>query len=91
MALMSGDRYVVVFTQSPFVGPVLCFFLFESLWCLNEVAKELENPFGAGAKGTCEGPLSRIYRCVLGSTGYERHLPAGFPLALRGQPGEREP
>jgi len=38
--------YVIVFTKSPVVGPVLCFFLFESLWCLNEVAKELENPFG---------------------------------------------
>ncbi|CAE7212656.1 unnamed protein product, partial [Symbiodinium microadriaticum] len=35
-----------VFTGSYVVGPILCFFLFESLWCLNEVAKELENPFG---------------------------------------------
>ena len=48
---MTRDRYVVVFTQSPFVGPVLCFFLFESLWCLNEVAKELENPFGQDLSG----------------------------------------
>ncbi|CAK9109681.1 Uncharacterized protein SCF082_LOCUS50966 [Durusdinium trenchii] len=38
--------YVIVFTKSLVVGPVLCFFLFESLWCMNEVAKELENPFG---------------------------------------------
>ncbi|CAJ1396148.1 unnamed protein product [Effrenium voratum] len=38
--------YVIIFTSSPVIGPVLCFFLFESLWCLNEVAKELENPFG---------------------------------------------
>ncbi|CAJ1357983.1 unnamed protein product [Effrenium voratum] len=38
--------YVIVFTGSPVAGPILCFFLFESLWCLNEVAKELENPFG---------------------------------------------
>jgi len=38
--------YVVIFTQSPIVSPIVCFFLFESLWCLNEVAKELENPFG---------------------------------------------
>mmetsp|Transcript_635 Transcript_635/g.1708 ORF Transcript_635/g.1708 Transcript_635/m.1708 type:complete len:400 (+) Transcript_635:93-1292(+) len=38
--------YVIVFTGSYVVGPILCFFLFESLWCLNEVAKELENPFG---------------------------------------------
>ena len=35
-----------------FIFPLLdskskvCFFLFESVWCLNEVAKELENPFG---------------------------------------------
>ena len=29
-----------VFTGSYVVGPILCFFLFESLWCLNEVAKE---------------------------------------------------
>ena len=26
--------------------PILCFFLYACLWCLNEVAKELENPFG---------------------------------------------
>lgn len=38
--------YVIVFTRSPIAGPILCFLLFESLWCLNEVAKELENPFG---------------------------------------------
>ncbi|CAK8989364.1 SET domain-containing protein [Durusdinium trenchii] len=38
--------YVINFTGSPIAGPILCFFLFESLWCLNEVAKELENPFG---------------------------------------------
>ena len=37
---------MIIFTSSPVIGPVLCFFLFESLWCLNEVAKELENPFG---------------------------------------------
>ena len=38
--------YVIVFTASPVVGPILCVLLFESLWCLSEVAKELENPFG---------------------------------------------
>mmetsp|Transcript_13110 Transcript_13110/g.31274 ORF Transcript_13110/g.31274 Transcript_13110/m.31274 type:complete len:401 (-) Transcript_13110:195-1397(-) len=38
--------YVVVFTGSPVAGPILSFFLHASLWCLNEVAKELENPFG---------------------------------------------
>ncbi|CAK9113980.1 unnamed protein product, partial [Durusdinium trenchii] len=38
--------YVIIFTANPVIGPILCFFLFESLWCLNEVAKELENPFG---------------------------------------------
>eukprot|EP00440_Ansanella_granifera_P020975 gb/GFBE01022776.1/.p1 GENE.gb/GFBE01022776.1/~~gb/GFBE01022776.1/.p1 ORF type:complete len:266 (+),score=35.22 gb/GFBE01022776.1/:1-798(+) len=39
--------YVANFTQSMVFGPILCFVLFEGLWCLNEVAKELENPFGA--------------------------------------------
>lgn len=38
--------YAIIFTANPVIGPILCFFLFESLWCLNEVAKELENPFG---------------------------------------------
>lgn len=38
--------YVIVFTRSPIAGPILSFLLFESIWCLNEVAKELENPFG---------------------------------------------
>ena len=42
-------RYVVIFTGSPIAGPILCFILFVTLWCLNEVAKELENPFGQDA------------------------------------------
>lgn len=29
------------------LAPILCFFLFTGVWCLNEVAKELENPYGA--------------------------------------------
>ncbi|CAE7480487.1 unnamed protein product [Symbiodinium natans] len=41
--------YVVIFTGSPVVGPILCFILFTSLWCLNDVAMELENPFGQDA------------------------------------------
>lgn len=38
--------YVITFTRNPVAGPLLSFMLFESIWCLNEVAKELENPFG---------------------------------------------
>lgn len=41
--------YVILFTRSPIAGPILCLLLFESLWCLSEVAKELENPFGDDA------------------------------------------
>lgn len=33
-----------MFTGSPVAGPILCFFLFESLWCLNEVAKDRRRP-----------------------------------------------
>eukprot|EP00438_Fugacium_kawagutii_P031051 Skav216748 [mRNA] locus=scaffold3744:17516:21995:+ [translate_table: standard] len=43
---LSNGMYVIVFTRSPVAGPILSFLLFESIWCLNEVAKELENPFG---------------------------------------------
>ncbi|CAE7884618.1 UPF0187 protein [Symbiodinium microadriaticum] len=41
--------YVTIFTGSYIVGPILCFILFMSLWSLNEVAMELENPFGQDA------------------------------------------
>merc|ERR1712232_711481 len=38
--------YMCVFTDSYFAGPILTFLLFEGLWCVNEVSKQLENPFG---------------------------------------------
>merc|ERR1719502_2238601 len=38
--------YIVVFTDSMIVGPIMSFALFQGIWGLNETAKELENPFG---------------------------------------------
>merc|ERR1719440_598274 len=38
--------YVVAFTQSMIVGPIMSFAIFQGVWGLNETAKELENPFG---------------------------------------------
>jgi len=38
--------YVVAFTKSMIVGPIMSFALFQGIWGLNETAKELENPFG---------------------------------------------
>lgn len=38
--------YMTVFTDSMLVGPLLSFVMFQGIWGLNEVAKELENPFG---------------------------------------------
>lgn len=38
--------FVTAFTNSMVLAPILCFLLFEGIWCLNEVAKELENPYG---------------------------------------------
>jgi predicted membrane chloride channel (bestrophin family) len=38
--------YVVVFTESMVVGPLLSALIFHTIWCMNETAKELENPFG---------------------------------------------
>lgn len=38
--------YIVAFTQSMIVGPIMSFALFQGIWGLNETAKELENPFG---------------------------------------------
>lgn len=38
--------YIVVFTKSMTAGPILTFLITIGLWGLNEVAKELENPFG---------------------------------------------
>lgn len=38
--------YVSLFTKSMFVSPVVTFLLFQGVWCVNAVAKDLENPFG---------------------------------------------
>lgn len=39
--------YIVCFTKSMIAGPLLSFLLFQGIWGVNEVAKEIENPFGA--------------------------------------------
>lgn len=39
--------YVVVFTRSMIMSPIAAFIAFAGMWCINEVAIELENPFGA--------------------------------------------
>eukprot|EP00403_Amphidinium_massartii_P021497 CAMPEP_0178391254 /NCGR_PEP_ID=MMETSP0689_2-20121128/11071_1 /TAXON_ID=160604 /ORGANISM="Amphidinium massartii, Strain CS-259" /LENGTH=694 /DNA_ID=CAMNT_0020011797 /DNA_START=323 /DNA_END=2408 /DNA_ORIENTATION=+ len=41
--------YVSIFTQSLYAAPALAFVLFEGIWCFNEVAKELEQPYGSDA------------------------------------------
>jgi len=41
--------YVAIFTQSLYAAPALAFVLFEGIWCFNEVAKELEQPYGSDA------------------------------------------
>merc|ERR1719277_2879754 len=38
--------YITIFTDSLIASPILAFLLFEGIWGVNEVAKELENPFG---------------------------------------------
>lgn len=38
--------YIVCFTKSMIAGPMLTFLLFQGIWGVNEVAKEIENPFG---------------------------------------------
>lgn len=38
--------YIVVFTRSSIVSPILTFLLFEGVWGINASATELENPFG---------------------------------------------
>merc|ERR1719162_269413 len=38
--------YVTVFTSSMIVSPIMTFLLFQGIWGVNEVAKELENPLG---------------------------------------------
>lgn len=39
--------YVSIFSDSLYVSPIMTFLLFQGIWGINEVAKELENPFGA--------------------------------------------
>jgi len=39
--------YVSVFTQDYITSPLVAFFIFQGIWGVNEVAKELENPFGS--------------------------------------------
>mmetsp|Transcript_46258 Transcript_46258/g.82131 ORF Transcript_46258/g.82131 Transcript_46258/m.82131 type:complete len:655 (-) Transcript_46258:112-2076(-) len=38
--------YITCFTKSMIAGPMLTFLLFQGIWGVNEVAKEIENPFG---------------------------------------------
>lgn len=38
--------YMACFTQSLIAGPILTFVVFETFWCINETARDLENPFG---------------------------------------------
>eukprot|EP00811_Abedinium_folium_P010324 NODE_1954_length_2326_cov_11.700318.p1 GENE.NODE_1954_length_2326_cov_11.700318~~NODE_1954_length_2326_cov_11.700318.p1 ORF type:complete len:620 (+),score=118.27 NODE_1954_length_2326_cov_11.700318:223-2082(+) len=38
--------YVVCFTRSLVMGPIVAFLLFEGMWGFNELAKDMENPFG---------------------------------------------
>lgn len=39
--------YISCFTEHVFISPLVSFVLFVGIWGVNEVAKELENPFGA--------------------------------------------
>lgn len=39
--------YMAHFTDSLFGAPFASFLLFQGVWCINEVAKELENPYGS--------------------------------------------
>jgi hypothetical protein len=41
--------WVACFTQSMFAGPIITFMIFQSVWCIQEVARDLENPFGDDA------------------------------------------
>eukprot|EP00931_Biecheleriopsis_adriatica_P072741 TRINITY_DN47155_c0_g1_i1.p1 TRINITY_DN47155_c0_g1~~TRINITY_DN47155_c0_g1_i1.p1 ORF type:complete len:555 (-),score=87.97 TRINITY_DN47155_c0_g1_i1:187-1851(-) len=45
--------YVMQFTQSFFIGPIMAFLLFVGVWCLNDLATELENPFGSDSNDIC--------------------------------------
>lgn len=47
--------YVTVFSKSMYVSTILSFCLFQGIWGLNEVAKELENPFGTDENDICLG------------------------------------
>merc|ERR1711871_1387726 len=38
--------YITAFTKSYWAQAILTFLLFQGIWGVNEVAKELENPFG---------------------------------------------
>jgi len=38
--------YIAIFTTSLWASPVLAFLFFEGIWGINEIATELENPFG---------------------------------------------
>eukprot|EP00927_Polykrikos_kofoidii_P064536 TRINITY_DN5982_c0_g1_i1.p1 TRINITY_DN5982_c0_g1~~TRINITY_DN5982_c0_g1_i1.p1 ORF type:complete len:604 (-),score=92.81 TRINITY_DN5982_c0_g1_i1:244-2055(-) len=45
--------YVALFTQSVILSPIMAFLLFQGVWGVNEVAKELENPFGDDENDIC--------------------------------------
>merc|ERR1712232_6259 len=45
--------YIMSFTRSFIVGPVLAFLVSSFMFCMNRIAVELENPFGQTANKVC--------------------------------------
>jgi len=66
--------YMCVFTQSYYVGPILSFLLFQSLWCINQVSLQLENPFGTDLNDVSLNYLHTRFMEALGEVRHAQEI-----------------
>jgi hypothetical protein len=59
---------VACFTRSFIAGPIFTMLVWSAIWCVNEVAKELENPFGMDVNDICLEDLHASFVSVLEET-----------------------
>lgn len=71
--------YITCFTQSMIASPILTYLLFTGLWGVNEVAKELENPFGSRVNEISLGDFHARFLDVLHDINFAHEVKEKIP------------
>jgi len=79
---------VMSFTQSLIAGPILAFILSTSMYCMNDLARELENPFGQDINDVCLPEFHNRFIMVVSDASYSSHHPP-VPVRILRQEKER--